>query len=1410
MRDDKHSIIGIDIGSISVSVAQISGTYQILSTQYAFHNGSVKETLLDLLNRFDLDEISDFAITSSSPKITHIERAYDSRISVIAAARSIHSQIGSILIVGAEKFGLIDFDADGQYRNFRSNTSCAAGTGSFLDQQSKRLNLEGIEEFSQIAFQNQGEVPKIASRCAVFAKTDLIHTQQEGYPIDAICDGLCRGLAKNIIDTLFTNQKIQTPLIFAGGVSKNQAVVKHISDLLDTEVIVDEYSNVYSAIGAAISLINDTQSTNALTVGSPEELIRPQENTRHYGCKPLTLQLSEYPDFSSHQNYQYQSHRYHLIPPVEVDIYQDISPGSQISAYLGIDIGSTSTKAILMDDQQEVICGFYTRTSGRPFEAIQTIFESIAHFCQNEHVQIKFLAAGTTGSGRKFISKIAGADIALDEITAHARAAYQLDPDVDTIIEIGGQDSKFTTLRQGMVTFSIMNNVCAAGTGSFVEEQAKKLNCPLDQYSQRAEGVAAPISSDKCTVFMERDINYYLAEGYSVNEVLASVLHSVRDNYLTKVAIESSIGEKIFFQGATAKNKALVAAFEQRLNKPIIVSKYCHLTGAFGVALHLSDHSPKQSSFRGIDLYKSSIPVKTETCDLCTNHCKIKIAEVNSEQVAFGFLCGRDYETNRFVDDNASEFDLLKTWKKAFRFKKEKISSDTITIGIPSALHLVEDLRFWEKFFNQLSIQTLNSSQYLEAVKDGKQLTGAEFCAPMAALHGHVKYLSNKVDYIFLPDYFEDKSPKEENRRQYCYYTQYSAALIYSADVIAEQKLLNPVVKSIKGLFYTKVQLYQMLRKIMGTPPSFLKVSLAYDKALIFYNSSINSLKQIYQQEFGKTDDISVMLVGRPYTILSSSMNNGIPEIFARLGIKTFSQEMLTYTKEEVASVNYWQKIIHWKFAARIMETAEKIATTDGIYPVLITSFKCTPDAFLIETFKQHLDHHQKPYLILQLDEHDSSVGYETRIEAGIRAFRNHYISEHKPAIDQGLLYQPEFINKPSGLKDKTLLMPFFDRMPNKLVEAQLRSEGFDARMLDTDYDSIKKSLSLNTGQCLPFSVMAQSCIDYIEKHGLDPGKTAFWTINSSIACNLALFPSYMHRQLATYGRGLEKVAMYVGEMTFFEMSLKTTIGAYYAYMFGGMLKKMGCKVRPYELVSGITDQAIEQSMEIFYETFLTGASKEKALKQVISLFKKIEVKREARPKVAIFGDIYARENEVFNQNLIRVIEENGGEVLTTPYSEYAQLIAPPYIKKWFREGLIADAATAQVMVKTLQIMEKKYLAYFDQILRDEHRKQPVAIENFLHKFNISMMHTGESLETIIKIGSLIEKHPDISLFVQTSPSLCCPSLVTEAMADRIESLTNIPVVSLEYDGTGGSKNEDVIPYLKFPRKTDRVTEIGA
>jgi predicted CoA-substrate-specific enzyme activase len=1397
------NIIGIDIGSVAIAAAQINLKREIVKTAYEFHRGQIEASLRRILNTLDISGSLGIAATSSTPPIIKTTGQCDTRVAIITAARHFYNKIGSILLVGGEKFGLVRFDEHDNYLKFKANTSCAAGTGSFLDQQAQRLNLAGIGELSEIAFKNCGALPKIATRCAVFAKTDLINAQQQGYSLTEICDGLCYGLAKNIVDTVFVGDRPRGPIILTGGVSKNRAVVRHIRSMVEEEMLVHEQSHLFGAIGAALNRLDEGRLPDHLNLKSADDILIRKTGPKEYFHGPLDLRLSEYPDFDGIERYLFRAGGVKSSSGVEVDIYADLRPEAKCLAYLGIDIGSTSTKAVLLDKDRFVMAGFYTRTAGRPLRALQFVLAAIDDLLRRKRLDVKIVGAGATGSGRKFVGQVIGADLIIDEITAHARAAYRLNPEVDTVIEIGGQDSKFTTMKNGSVTFAVMNTVCAAGTGSFIEEQAQQLDCPLTDYSKRTEHQRSPIASDRCTVFMERDINHYLSEGYSVDEVLAAVLHAIRENYLTKVAVEGNIGSTVLFQGATAKNRALVAAFEQRLKKPIHVSKYCHLTGALGVALILADQGIGDTDFRGIDLYKKKIPLQSEVCDFCTNHCKITLAVIDGEKVAYGFLCGRDYDTKKYVNKNLSGFDLIGERKKAFVFRptnKEYLTK--FVIGIPAALHLYEDIALWQHFFDTLAIRTVTSGDYRDGVKKGKHAAGAEFCAPMVALHGHVKYLADKCDFIFLPFYLERKSKKKGARRQYCYYTQFAPPLASAVDNDkTHPRYLMPLVHYLYNSFHTKMQLYRVIKSIAPNAIRFTGVSAAYDQALEFKQNTLINLRKRFKEVIRKMEDIYVVLLGRPYTVLCQSMNKGIPDIFASLGIKSFFQDMLSYSRKEIQSIEPLLNELHWHYASKILESAEVVAQSQGAYPVLLSSFKCSPDSFVIDYFKKVMEFHAKPYLVLQVDELDSRVGYETRIEAAIRSFRNHHTSQmirsKKTRRHTASVPVPP---KGKPLLGKTLLIPNWDNLSLRLIVAALRREGIDARLLEENQTSIQKSLRYNTGQCIPLNIIAQEFIDYIKKNNLNPSKTVLWMGASEIACNIHLYPVHIRRILESYGDGMEKADIHVGSMSFQDLSIKMPATAYLAYMFGGYLRRIGCKLRPYEDIKGHTDKAIEKSLAILIEAFERRRSKEEALAEALARFEGIAITKKQRPKVAIFGDLYARDNNVINQDLIPFIEENGGEVITTPYSDYLKMIARPYLRKWFNEGHYWEAVSSKVLITGLKLMESVYKKYFERILGEPEPSYNDSPEKILSEYNIRFENTGESMDNILKIYYVTKCHPDVALFVQTSPAFCCPALVTEAMAREVERKTGVPIVSVTYDGTGGNKNDVIIPFLKYAR----------
>ncbi|MDJ0876596.1 MAG: BadF/BadG/BcrA/BcrD ATPase family protein, partial [Desulfobacterales bacterium] len=480
---DKQTILGIDIGSVSIGVVQLTPERQIVNARYGFHFGDMAGTLRKLLSGFDLSAPLWVAAGGGTPEIVRVSARFDEQICCIAAARHHTPDVRTILNVGGEKFQLIRLGEDSGYLGSRGSTSCAAGTGAFLDQQARRLSLGGAAEIARHAEANTAPRPRIASRCAVFAKTDLIHAQQEGHGLAAICDGLCYGLARNIADTVAGAETFPQPAVFCGGVARNLKVRRYLEELMGTPLHVVGEPQLYVALGAALRFIETRLDAapgqpEIIELATAEDLVQAAARKDHYTYPPLTLVHSRYPSFDSREQFRYPAG---AAPDdglaVEVDRYADLEARQEV--YLGVDIGSTSTKAVLTAPDKTVLAGFYTRTSGRPLEAAQRILAAIDHLARRHGSRLVFRAAGTTGSGRKFIGQIIGADLVLDEITAHARAACELDPRVDTIIEIGGQDAKFTTLKDGRVTSATMNTVCAAGTGSFIEEQAAKLGCPL-------------------------------------------------------------------------------------------------------------------------------------------------------------------------------------------------------------------------------------------------------------------------------------------------------------------------------------------------------------------------------------------------------------------------------------------------------------------------------------------------------------------------------------------------------------------------------------------------------------------------------------------------------------------------------------------------------------------------------------------------------------------------------------------------------------------------------------------------------------------------------------------------------------------------------------------------------------------
>ena len=1389
-------ILGIDIGSVSISLVWIDQKGKLNGQDYVLHQGDIRSTLDEILGRFRPEEILGIAAPSGKTGFHRQIRVFDTQVSLIGAVSNLGLKARSILHVGAEKFFLLELSEEGTYSHTSHSSSCAAGTGSFLDQQALRLNLKDTAHLSDMALKNQSAIPDIAARCSVFAKTDLIHAQQRGYSLEAICDSLCKGLAENIADTLFNKSAPGSPILMTGGVSMNRSVAGHLRQIIGKDIEAHPLSPYLPVLGAAHLLLKEIQEGRSMAPVDMSKILAEQ-GEKEYFFEALELADSVSDMQGPAAQRDYKPVRASHDGRVQVDIYQDMTEGKR-QFYFGIDVGSTSTKSVLIDADGRPVAGFYTYTLGQPLRAVQALFES-CHVLMIEHdIEPEILACGTTGSGRKFIGGIVGSDQDVDEITAHARAAFELNPKTDTIIEIGGQDAKFTQMKDGVVSFSHMNTVCAAGTGSFIEELAGRLGVKLEDYEHMAMGRPAPLASDRCTVFMERDINQLLSQGYSVEEVLATVIHSVRENYLKKVASEAHIGEHVCLRGGTAKNRALVAAVEQRLGKSLYVSPLCHLTGALGTALILKEEHKGSTQFRGLDLYKREIPVETEACELCLNKCTISVASVNGEKLAYGFLCGRDYETKKFVSKGGKQFDLMKSRRQLLKKcdpAPGKSSRGQVSIGLPATLHLVEDQAFWRLFFRELGIGIRTSEGFRDSLKLGKKIAGAEFCAPIDAMYGHVTHMAETCDYVFMPIYLEARKSPGLNDQNFCYYTQYSASLSFLEGEDMKKKLISPMLNFSKnGLSNSKILLKE-LKRVGFDHLALSDVSVAMEIARDGVERQKEEMEELFLNGFDNKGDVSVVLLGRPYVVLSETLNKGIPGIFSGMGVNAFSQEMLKVDQERDEAFNNLLKKIPWHFAANIMRAAEVTCRTPNLYPVLVTAFKCAPDSFILEYFKQLMNLYRKPYLVIQIDEHDSNTGYETRIEAALRSFRNHALSrapEANPDLG-GLLPKVD-----TDVGGKTLLIPNWDTYVSPLIEANLRRGGYDTRLLESSELGIRKSMVHNTGQCLPINVVAQDYIDYIERHEMDPSNCILWMMESKATCNIRQYPYYIKRILENYGKGLEKAAVYSGEMTHREMSLSITYYGYFAYMIGGLFRKVACRIRPYELHHGQTNEVNEEVHAILVDALSGGRSIDTAIREGVRMFEEIEYdKNERKPMVAIFGDLYVRDNDVMNQELVRSIEEAGGEVLATPYNDYAKLTVENIFRRANQRGELVTTGMNRIIMNLLKFMDERYYKAFAGILGPSPVIRPRELEKGLADFNIDPFHSGESYDNLLKIFYIVENYPNVSLFVQTNPSFCCPALVTEAMTQKIKEVTGVPIVTITYDGTSDRMNEVIVPYIQ-------------
>jgi predicted CoA-substrate-specific enzyme activase len=938
-------VLGIDIGYSSVKTVLIDEKKNILKRQYGMHHGEIdkalKEQVKTVQAEFNLSELRYISITGSGAEYLAAKlkiKRLNEVTALMEGVCSLEEDYRSVIEIGGESAKYITNFTKEDKSSIRiaMNSNCAAGTGSFIEEQVNRLNIE-LKDYSAMA-ERAESVPRIAGRCSVFAKTDIIHHQQEGIPSEEILKGLSYALVRNYKSAVVGRGELKGPVLFVGGVTKNTSIKEALKDvfaLSDESLHIHDLSECMTAFGCAVMALNEQNTlNNALffyCMNNEEDHYDEVENSSVY----KSLEGFGLTDYSEK----------HFSHP-------EILNTSSNNCYLGIDIGSTSTNVVLMSEERKIIDYLYLRTAGDPQKVLM---EALSSFGKKYDGICHILGVGITGSGRYMIGRTIGADLIVDEITAQARAAVAINPDVDTIFEIGGQDSKYISIKNGVVVDFQMNKICAAGTGSFIEEQSLKFNIPVESFGKTALNGKNPVNlGERCTVFIESSIASALSKGIPIQDIASGLCYSIVRNYLDRVVGNRKIGNKIFLQGGIAWNQGVLNAFKAVTGKEIIVPEYFSITGAYGAAI-LSGEKMREktcSEFKGFFLNNK---ISKENRNV----------KMESEII------------NKFTE--YSEKILFKTYDGAIDEGKK-------TVGIPRGLFTYGMYSMFYTFFKILGFNVILSDNTSEkTIQMAQQYSLDETCYPLKLMNGHVAELVEKeVDYIFFPDLYSVDHPGSESRQNMgCPYMQLAFKMIRKSMNLDEKNipLLSPTIAFSFGKKFMSDSFMTLGRQLGRSDDEINKALHEGMKAFVDFEERLEAESERVMKEVEGEEKVFV-IVSKLYGAVDPVLNMGIPDRIEKMGYKVLPFYNLPETELGEKYTNMF-----WPFGQHIIEPAKWIANTENMYAILLTHHGCGPDSVLSHYFKTEMG--EKPYLHIEVDEHSSKVGVITRIEAFVNSLNS-------------------------------------------------------------------------------------------------------------------------------------------------------------------------------------------------------------------------------------------------------------------------------------------------------------------------------------------------------------------------------------------------------------------------------------
>ncbi|MFL0194548.1 acyl-CoA dehydratase activase-related protein [Clostridium sp. WILCCON 0269] len=1247
--------VGLDVGSTTVKIVVSDIKDSIIYSKYQRHFSDIRSTIAKVV-KDAYEKLKDANITvmvtgsgglsvSKWLSIPFIQE-------VVACTNTVEKFIPDTDVaieLGGEDAKITFFDGG---IDQRMNGTCAGGTGAFIDQMASLLqtDAQGLNELAK----NYKVIYPIAARCGVFAKTDVQPLLNEGAAKEDIAVSIFQSVVNQTISGLACGKSIKGNIAFLGGplyfLSELRKRFIETLKLTENQVIFPENSQIFVAMGAAISSKNEEPVPFRTLIDNLPSLNKTLKDEIQI-LRPLFKDQKEFSDFK-------ERHSRNKIKRKNLDTFNG-------DCYLGIDVGSTTTKAALIDEQGNLLYSFYGSNNGNPLKSTINILKDLYKKLPEDAVIVN---SAVTGYGEGLTKAALSVDIGEVETVAHYKAAEFFQPGVDFILDIGGQDMKCLRVKDGIIDSIMLNEACSSGCGSFIETFAKSLNMNVRDFASSAESSKKPVDlGSRCTVFMNSRVKQAQKEGASVGDISAGLSYSVIKNALFKVIKITNpdhLGKKIIVQGGTFYNDAILRAFEIISEREAVRPDIAGLMGAFGSALIAKERYDgvyKSTLLNEKELDNFTTEINMKRCGKCSNNCLLTINKFSDGKE---FVSGNRCERGAGLENNTLSVPNLFDYRydRIFNYVPLKRSeAKRGQVGIPRVLNLYENYPFWFTFFTELGFRVELSSRSSKHIYEMgiETIPSESACYPAKIVHGHIMNLINRgIDFIFYPCIpYEQKEQQEADNNYNCpIVTSYPEVIKNNIDIIREKKI------NFKNPFLSLDNKKRLIKRLQYELREFnipkREISSALEKAFEEHDKLKEDIRLKGEETINylkKTGKKGIVLAGRPYHV-DPEINHGISNIIT-------SYDMAVLTEDSVAHLGVVERplrvVDQWVYHSRLYAAASFVANQDNLELVQLNSFGCGLDAVTTDQVEEILNRYEKIYTVLKIDEGSNLGAVKIRIrslKAAIEerekyGFKPHKIEDnHKKVI---------FTKKMR--KAHTILCPQMAPIHFQFIQEAFRESGYNLEVLPSvDKKAVEEGLRyVNNDACYPSIIVIGQLIEALKSGKYDIDNTSVIISQTGGGCRATNYIGFLRKALKE--AGMENIPVISLNVAGLEKNpgFKITAGlinkSMMGLLYGDLFMRVLYRVRPYEKTEGSANLLYEKWVEKCKKNVRNGSHKEfkENIYNIVQDFDNLEINYTTKPKVGVVGEILVKFHPTANNNIVDILESEGTEVVVPDLMDF-------------------------------------------------------------------------------------------------------------------------------------------------------------